>query len=106
MGILTSFLRLHSSGNSRIEIIFDRLQVVNITKKLARSLLIRLSPCQGNEWLVLPLVIMGVVSVIGGVSGLRLPETLHHRLPQTVEEGELFGADWNLQQCLQCIPKR
>ncbi|CAD1479309.1 unnamed protein product, partial [Heterotrigona itama] len=59
---------------------------------------------QGKENLVLPLVILGVVSVIGGLSGLRLPETLHHRLPQTVEEGELFGKDWTCADCFRCIP--
>jgi hypothetical protein len=56
--------------------------------------------------LVLPLVILGVVSVIGGVLGLRLPETLHHHLPQTIEEGEEFGKDWTLNECLRCIPIR
>jgi len=55
---------------------------------------------------VLPLVILGVVSVVGGLSGLRLPETLHHRLPQTVEDGEEFGKDWTLAECLRCIPVR
>ncbi|KAG8223256.1 hypothetical protein J437_LFUL001532 [Ladona fulva] len=60
----------------------------------------------GSEMLVLPLVILGVVSVIGGLSGLRLPETLHHRLPQTVEEGEEFGKDWDLKECMRCIPAR
>jgi hypothetical protein len=55
---------------------------------------------------VLPLVILGVVSVVGGLSGLRLPETLHHRLPQTVEEGEEFGKDWTFAECLHCIPVR
>ncbi|XP_043523646.1 carcinine transporter isoform X2 [Frieseomelitta varia] len=59
---------------------------------------------QGKENLVLPLVILGVVSVIGGLSGLRLPETLHHRLPQTVEEGELFGKDWTCADCFRCVP--
>ncbi|PSN48030.1 Carcinine transporter [Blattella germanica] len=58
----------------------------------------------GTEMLVLPLVILGVVSVIGGISGLRLPETLHHRLPQTVDEGEDFGKDWTFAECLRCIP--
>ncbi|XP_012278718.1 carcinine transporter [Orussus abietinus] len=58
----------------------------------------------GKENLVLPLVILGVVSVIGGLSGLRLPETLHHRLPQTVEEGELFGKDWTFADCVRCVP--
>ncbi|XP_076643679.1 carcinine transporter [Halictus rubicundus] len=58
----------------------------------------------GKENLVLPLVILGCVSVIGGLSGLRLPETLHHRLPQTVEEGELFGKDWTCADCFRCVP--
>ncbi|XP_076631509.1 carcinine transporter [Colletes latitarsis] len=58
----------------------------------------------GKENLVLPLVILGTVSVIGGLSGLRLPETLHHRLPQTVEEGELFGKDWTCADCFRCVP--
>ncbi|XP_049762165.1 carcinine transporter isoform X1 [Schistocerca cancellata] len=60
----------------------------------------------GSENLVLPLVIMGAISVIGGLSGLRLPETLHHRLPQTVEEGEEFGKDWSFKDCIRCIPER
>jgi len=60
----------------------------------------------GTDVLVLPLVILGVVSVVGGLSGLRLPETLHHRLPQTVEDGEEFGKDWTLAECLRCIPVR
>lgn len=58
----------------------------------------------GKENLVLPLVIMGCVSVAGGFTGLRLPETLHNRLPQTLEEGELFGQDWTFDDCFRCIP--
>lgn len=53
---------------------------------------------------VLPLVIMGTVSVIGGIIGLRLPETLHHRLPQTLEEGEEFGKNFSWNDCLRCVP--
>ncbi|XP_033606171.1 carcinine transporter isoform X2 [Cryptotermes secundus] len=60
----------------------------------------------GRDILVLPLVILGVVSVVGGLSGLRLPETLHHHLPQTIEEGEEFGKDWTFNECLRCIPVR
>ncbi|XP_020279602.1 carcinine transporter isoform X2 [Pseudomyrmex gracilis] len=60
----------------------------------------------GKENLVLPLVILGAISVIGGLSGLRLPETLHHRLPQTVEEGELFGQDWTCADCVRCVPTK
>ena len=41
--------------------------------------------------MVLPLMIMGGLMVAGGLSALTLPETLHQNLPQTLEEGELFG---------------
>uniref|UniRef100_A0A1B0DPS5 Major facilitator superfamily (MFS) profile domain-containing protein n=1 Tax=Phlebotomus papatasi TaxID=29031 RepID=A0A1B0DPS5_PHLPP len=44
--------------------------------------------------------------VVGGITGLRLPETLHHCLPQTLEEGEKFGKDWKWGECLRCIPIR
>lgn len=54
--------------------------------------------------LVLPLVVMGVISAIGGVVGLRLPETLFKKLPQTIEEGEEFGKDFGMKECCQCIP--
>ncbi|XP_018306964.1 carcinine transporter isoform X3 [Mycetomoellerius zeteki] len=60
----------------------------------------------GKENLVLPLVILGAISIIGGLSGLRLPETLHHRLPQTVEEGELFGKNWTCADCIRCVPTK
>ncbi|CAH1105213.1 unnamed protein product [Psylliodes chrysocephalus] len=58
----------------------------------------------GSEMLILPLIIMGIISMIGGILGLRLPETLHYRLPQTVEEGEEFGKDFSMKDCLRCIP--
>lgn len=61
---------------------------------------------QGKENLRLPLVLMGILSVFGGFTGLRLPETLHHRLPQTLEEGEEFGKNWNMDDCCRCIPIR
>lgn len=48
---------------------------------------------------------MGAVSVVGGLTSLRLPETLHHRLPQTVEEGEAFGKDWSIAECFRCAPQ-
>lgn len=54
--------------------------------------------------LILPLIIMGSISVIGGLTSLRLPETLHYRLPQTIEEGEEFGKDFSMTDCLRCIP--
>lgn len=50
----------------------------------------------GTQWLVLPIVIMGMFSVIGGVITLKLPETLHAKLPQTIEEGESFGREFSV----------
>uniref|UniRef100_A0A8D9BIE8 Organic cation transporter 1 n=1 Tax=Cacopsylla melanoneura TaxID=428564 RepID=A0A8D9BIE8_9HEMI len=58
----------------------------------------------GQDNLRMPLVIMGIISVFGGLTGLRLPETLHQKLPQTVEEGEEFGKDWSIKELLHCIP--
>ncbi|XP_032592486.1 carcinine transporter isoform X2 [Drosophila grimshawi] len=59
----------------------------------------------GKDNLKLPLVIMGFVSMLGGMTGLRLPETLHHRLPQTIEEGEEFGKNWQFKDCFRCKPQ-
>ena len=70
------------------------------------NLIIHLNLNQGSEMLVLPLVVMGIISAIGGVVGLRLPETLHKKLPQTMEEGEEFGKDFGMRECLQCIPDK
>lgn len=60
---------------------------------------------KGRENLVLPLVIMGLISIIGAFTALRLPETLHHNLPQTIEEGEQFGKEWTFADCLSCPNK-
>ncbi|CAG9784350.1 unnamed protein product [Diatraea saccharalis] len=60
----------------------------------------------GSSNLVLPLVVMGVLSVIGGISCLRLPETLHTSLPQTAEEGEEFGKNWTYKDCFVCGDQR
>jgi hypothetical protein len=58
----------------------------------------------GKENLRLPLFIMGWLVAAGGFTGLRLPETLHSRLPQTIEEGEEFGKNWSYDDCMRCIP--
>ncbi|CAH2066908.1 unnamed protein product, partial [Iphiclides podalirius] len=60
----------------------------------------------GSSNLVLPLVVMGAVSVVGGLTALRLPETLHCSLPQTAEEGEEFGKDWTYADCFKCGGQR
>ena len=54
---------------------------------------------QGKYSHVLPLVIMGTLSVIGGAIALFLPETLGQHLPNTLEEGEAFGTDFKIFSC-------
>lgn len=52
--------------------------------------------------LTLPLLILGVLGIVGGVLCLFLPETLDHELPQTLEDGEQFGSDqrfWEFPCC-------
>ncbi|XP_055311192.1 solute carrier family 22 member 13-like [Sitodiplosis mosellana] len=41
--------------------------------------------------LTLPLIILGVIGIFGGILCLFLPETLDEELPQTLEDGEKFG---------------
>ncbi|KAK7065138.1 hypothetical protein SK128_004402, partial [Halocaridina rubra] len=41
----------------------------------------------------IPLVILGLASIVGGCLALLLPETLHRDLPQTMSDGENFGID-------------
>ncbi|CAG0881073.1 unnamed protein product [Darwinula stevensoni] len=53
----------------------------------------------GRHNLVLPLIIMGILTVIGGICGLWLPETLHEKLPQTIEDGEAFGKEQRFGDC-------
>lgn len=80
--------------------------IVNFNNESVMNEIFANASFQGKENLVLPLVILGAISVIGGLSGLRLPETLHHRLPQTIEEGELFGKNWTCADCVRCIPTK
>ncbi|KAF4527764.1 hypothetical protein B566_EDAN016469 [Ephemera danica] len=41
-----------------------------------------------NYWRVLPLLVFGVLSIIGAVATMLLPETLGRPLPQTLRDGE------------------
>lgn len=41
--------------------------------------------------MTLPLIILGIIGIIGGVLCLFLPETLNEELPQTLVDGERFG---------------
>ncbi len=45
----------------------------------------------GDFWEPLPFVLFGVLSIVGGLMALLLPETLGKNLPETIEEGEQFG---------------
>lgn len=40
-----------------------------------------------------PILILLVLFIFGGVCSLFLPETLHQKLPDSMEEARLFGAD-------------
>nr|XP_053636088.1 carcinine transporter-like [Cherax quadricarinatus] len=56
--------------------------------------------------LVMPLVIMGLVSTIGGMLTFRLPETLQQKLPNSMAEGESFGQDFTWRDCWACVPQK
>ncbi|KAI9582666.1 hypothetical protein GQX74_011883 [Glossina fuscipes] len=43
----------------------------------------------GQQMLVLPLIVMGVLLIVGGLASLFLPETKGKNLPQTIAEGYL-----------------
>lgn len=46
---------------------------------------------QANISSVLPLLVLGILGIVGGVLALFLPETLDKDLPQTLQDGENFG---------------
>ncbi|XP_045194844.2 organic cation transporter protein-like [Mercenaria mercenaria] len=39
----------------------------------------------------LPQVVFGVLSIVGGIAAIFLPETLNRFLPETIEQGQQFG---------------
>lgn len=51
----------------------------------------------GTEMMVLPMVIMGLMLLVGGVFTLLLPETLNKNLSQTISESEKIGL-----MCINC----
>lgn len=46
---------------------------------------------QAKTSVILPLLILGVTGILGGILALFLPETLDQDLPQTLQDGENFG---------------
>lgn len=54
---------------------------------------------------VLPLLLLGIFGIIGGLLTLFLPETLDKDLPQTLEDGESFGIDQKMWD-LPCLSKK
>ncbi|XP_053970252.1 organic cation transporter protein [Hylaeus volcanicus] len=42
-------------------------------------------------WMPLPFVIFGSCVLLGGMMSLLLPETLNKKLPESIQDGELFG---------------
>ncbi|XP_057336890.1 organic cation transporter protein-like [Microplitis mediator] len=54
---------------------------------------------------VLPLLLLGIMGIIGGALALFLPETLDHELPQTLQDGEDFGKDQGIWD-VPCLMKK
>jgi hypothetical protein len=52
----------------------------------------------------LPYIVLGSLSVFGGLLCLLLPETADQNLPETVADAEHFGADQSFFQ-MPCLSK-
>ncbi|XP_055342894.1 carcinine transporter-like isoform X2 [Paramacrobiotus metropolitanus] len=58
----------------------------------------------GDNYLAYPVIIFGGISVIAGFSALFLPETLGTDLPQSLEDGELFGRNMTWRDVTRLCP--
>ncbi|XP_053978620.1 organic cation transporter protein isoform X1 [Hylaeus volcanicus] len=54
---------------------------------------------------ILPLLVLGVIGIAGGLITLFLPETLDKDLPQTLQDGENFGRDQKMWD-FPCISRK
>nr|CAD7463472.1 unnamed protein product [Timema tahoe] len=46
---------------------------------------------QGTFWRPIPELLLGILSVMGAIVCLLLPETMDKSLPRTLKDGETFG---------------
>ncbi|OQV18499.1 Carcinine [Hypsibius exemplaris] len=53
----------------------------------------------GSHVIYLPLVIFGILGIVGGAVTLLLPETVDQYLPETMDEGEAFGKHMTWRDC-------
>ncbi|XP_058120337.1 organic cation transporter protein [Anopheles ziemanni] len=53
----------------------------------------------------LPLIVLGILGIFGGLLSLLLPETLGHDLPQTLADGEDFGRGQKIWD-FPCLAKK
>ncbi|XP_052749087.1 organic cation transporter protein-like [Galleria mellonella] len=53
----------------------------------------------------LPLLILGILGIVGGLLCLFLPETMDTEMPQTLQDGENFGKDQRFWD-MPCFPKK
>ncbi|XP_055334490.1 organic cation transporter protein-like [Paramacrobiotus metropolitanus] len=59
----------------------------------------------GDEVKTLPLLVFGSLTIVGSFSTFLLPETVHQRLPQTLEDGEEFGKNMTLKERFRLLPR-
>lgn len=60
----------------------------------------------GHDSRTLPLVIFGSLCCFASFSTFCLPETLHQRLPQTIQDGEEFGKYMTWKERFRMIPRK
>ena len=53
-----------------------------------------------DYWEPLPYFVFGLLEIIAGAFAILLPETLGQKLPDTLDEGELFGSKFRCRLTL------